>query len=48
MKNTLPYTPQQNGLTEKKNWSMKEMVTYLLEARDLPPYLLNEVVNYNS
>ena len=48
MQHSVPYTPQQNGVSERKNRSLKEMATCLLEARNIPPYLWVEEVNYSS
>ena len=39
MQHYIPYTPQQNGVAERKNQSLKEKATWLLEARDLTPYI---------
>ena len=38
----MPYTPQQNGVAERKNIDLKEMETYMLEANDLNPNLWNQ------
>ena len=48
LQHSVPYTPQKNGLDKKKNWSLKEMTTCLLEARDILPYIWDEVVNCAS
>ena len=37
MQHSIPYTPQQNGVAERKNGSLKEMATCMLEAKNLPP-----------
>ena len=44
MEHLVPYTPQQNGVAERKNRSFKEMETYLLQAKNLPPFF-SETVN---
>ena len=48
MEQPIPYTPQQNGVVERKNRSLKEMTTCLLHGKHLPPSLLAEVVNCAS
>ena len=45
MQHSTPYTPQQNGVAEKKNRSLKEMATCMIEARDLSPKLWAETIN---
>ena len=42
----VPYTPQQNGVVEHKNRALKEMATYMIEAKDLNPMLWDESINY--
>ena len=37
MQHSIPYTPQQNGVAERKNRSLKEMETCMMEAKTLPP-----------
>ena len=39
MQHSVPYTPKQNGVVERKNRSLKYMDTFLLEERYLPPYM---------
>ena len=48
MQNSIPYTPHQNGVAERKNRSLKEMATYMLEAKTLPPIFLAKAINYAS
>ena len=48
MKYSAPYTPQQNGVVERKNRSLKDMETCLLHAKHLPPSLWDEAVNCAS
>lgn len=43
--NTAPYTPQQNGVAERKNRSLIEMARCLLTDAGLPKYLWAEAVN---
>ena len=35
IQHSIPYTPQQNGVAERKNRSLKEMTTCMLEAKKL-------------
>ena len=42
MEHSVPYTPQQNGVAERKNISLKEMETCLLHAKHLPPSTWDE------
>ena len=42
MKQSVPYTPLHNGAAKRKNRSLKEMATCLLEARSIPPYLWDD------
>ena len=46
MEHSVPYTPQQNGVAERKNRSLKDMETFLIHAKHLPPSLWDEVVNF--
>ena len=39
MEHSVPYTLQQNGVAERKNRSLKEMATYLLQAKNILPSL---------
>ena len=45
MQHSTPYTPQQNGVEERKNRSLKEMDTCMIEARDLGPKIWVEAIN---
>ena len=40
MEHSVPYTPQQNGVAERKNRSLKEMATCLLHGKHLTPFSL--------
>ena len=35
VQHSIPYTPQQNGVAERKNRSLKEMTTCMLESKKL-------------
>ena len=35
MQHSIPYTPQQNGVVERKNKSLKDMATCMLESKSL-------------
>ena len=48
MEHSVPYTPQHNGVAERKNRSLKEMATCLLQYKNIPPSLWEEAVNYAS
>ena len=48
MGHSVPCTPQQNGVSERKNRSLKEMATCLLQAKNLPPSLWVEAVKCAS
>ena len=40
-----PYTPQQNGVVERKNRTLQEMAQTMLSEADLPKYLWAEAIN---
>ena len=37
MQHLIPYTPQHNGVGERKNRALKEMDTCMMESKTLPP-----------
>ena len=41
---TAPYTPEQNGVAERKNRTVVEMARSLLKEKDLPNYFWAEAV----
>jgi hypothetical protein len=45
LQHTIPYTPQQNGVAEWKNRSLKEMASYMWHAKPLPQRLWAEALN---
>ena len=44
MKHLVLYTPQQNGVAKRKNTTLKEMETCMIEAKDLSPKLWDEAI----
>ena len=48
MQHSVPYTPQQNGVAERKNRALKEMATCMLEDKDLCPNIWDEAINCAS
>ena len=46
MQHSIPYTSQQNGVAERKNRSLKEMATCMMEAKTLPPKYWAEAIKY--
>ena len=46
MQHSTPYTPQQNGVAERKNRSLKEMETCMIEVRELNPKIWVEAIFY--
>jgi hypothetical protein len=45
LQHTVPYTPHQNGVVERKNKSLKEMTSCMWHARSLPSKLWVEALN---
>ena len=48
MQHSIPYTPQQNGVAERKNISLKEMATCMMESKNLPPKFWAKPINRAS
>ena len=48
IQHSIPYTPQENGVAERKNRSLKEMATCMMEAKTLPPMFWVKDINYAS
>ena len=42
---TVPYTPQQNGVAERKNMTLMEMARCMLHARNMDPKFWVEAIN---
>ena len=45
VQHSIPYTPQQNGVAERKNRSRKEMTTCMLESKKLAANLWDEAMH---
>lgn len=43
---TAPYSPQQNGIVERRNRTMVEMARSLLKEMSLPAWLLGEAIRH--
>ena len=48
MHHSIPYTQQKNGVAERKNRSLKEMETCMMEAKTFPPNFWEENINCAS
>jgi hypothetical protein len=48
LQHTVTYTPQQNGVAERKNRSLKEMASYMLHAKSLQQRLWVEALNCST
>ena len=48
MQHSTPYTPQQNGVAERKNRSLKEMETCTIEVREINHKLWAESINCDA
>jgi hypothetical protein len=45
MKHTVPYTPQQNGVAERKNYTLKEMDNCMIQSKGLSLKYWAEAIN---
>ena len=45
MLHSIPYTPQQNGVAERKNRSLREITTCMMKSKTLPPNFWDESKN---
>ena len=48
MQHSVPYTPQQNGVAERKNIALKEMATCMLEGKYLSRKIWEEAINCDA
>jgi hypothetical protein len=46
MQHTVPYTPQQNGVAERKNHTLKEMANCMIQSKGLSLKHWAEEINY--
>ena len=46
MQHEVPYTPQQNGVVERKNHTLKEMVNCMLQSKGLSLSFWAEATNF--
>ena len=44
MQHSVPYTPQQNGVPERKNRALREMATCMMEDKDLSRNIWDESI----
>jgi transposase InsO family protein len=40
-----PYNPQQNGVVERKNWTIMEAMKAMIHGQDIPMHLWVEATN---
>ena len=45
MQHIVPYTPQQNGVAERKNRTLKEMANFMLQSKGLRLNFWAEAIN---
>jgi hypothetical protein len=48
MQHTIPYTPQQNGVVERKNHTLKEMANCMIQSKGLSLHYWVEAINYEN
>jgi hypothetical protein len=45
MKHKISYTPQQNGVAERKNHTLKEMASCMIQSKESGPHFWVEAIN---
>lgn len=45
---TIPYSPQKNGVVERRNQTLMEMTRSIMKAMNVPNYLCGEAVNHST
>lgn len=45
---TAPYTPQQNGVVERRNRTLMEMARSILKHMHMPTYLWGEAIRHST
>ena len=45
MKHIVPYTPKQNGVSERKNYTLREMANYMIQYKGLSLKYWVEAIN---
>ena len=48
MQHTVPYTPQQNGVAERKNHTLKEMANRMLQSKGLGLNFWAKAIHYEN
>jgi hypothetical protein len=48
MQHTVPYTPQQNGVAERKNHTLKEMANCMIQSKGLSLKYREKAINYEN
>jgi hypothetical protein len=48
MQHTVPYTPQQNGVVERNNLTLKEMTSCMIQSKGLSLKYWVEAINYEN
>jgi len=48
MQHTIPYTPQQNVVSKRKNCTLKEMTNCMIQSKGSSIYYWEEDINYTN